>query len=220
MALVFTVAPSTAFETLASEYAFSNLQRELLDRRSEQAVDADLNAPDALAAVRFTSDPALTQSNLRSFIDRTPNPKGRVELQRLIDLQPSIITDIGLEMRSRYGLDPHNVADAFSVWWITVWMAAQKSSDVPDKTTINAVRTQVHVALLNTPDFLKTSDADRQEYAEALLMQTLLMSQISQAAIGKPALQEQLATQAEQAAQNSGLTLSLMQLTPNGFELR
>lgn len=220
LTIVLNAGAAGAFENLASNFAFSNLQRELLDRRTGQNGSAGVTAPDAQAVVSFTPSPAQTQANLRAFIDRTSAPEAKAELRRIVEQQPNIMTDIGQAMRSRYGLDPHNVADAFAVWWITTWLTASKRTDLPDGPTISAVREQVYTAFQSTPDLAKASNADRQEYTEALLMQTLLMSELSQAATGNPALQEQLAAQALRAAQNNGLALGLMRLTPNGFEMR
>ncbi|MEM8714459.1 MAG: DUF6683 family protein [Cyanobacteria bacterium P01_G01_bin.4] len=220
IALVLSTGSASAFDTIASDFAFSNLQRELLDRRTAHPESNNLTTPDVQAALTFTSVPARTQANLRAFIDRTSDPRAKAELQNIIVQQPSIMADIARAMQSRYGLDPQNVAHAYTVWWITSWQAVNRRTDEPNQATILAVSRQVSAALLNTPDFLNTSDAERQEYAEALLMQTLVIGEIALAAEGDPGLQDQLAARAEQAARNNGLAVTQMQLTPNGFVLR
>jgi len=220
VASILVAAPATAFDTLASDFAFSNLQNKLLDKRLSRRSSDELDTADAMAAVRFASDSARTQANLRSFVERTSEPKAKADLQRLIQTQPGIVDEIGNAMKSRYGLDPHNFADVYATWWIAVCQLSQKQSADPDIATVSAVRDQVHAALLDTPDFLSLDDVQRQEIAESLLLQALLMSESSLQARNQPDLQNQLAVAATRVAQNSGIDLTLVQLTPQGFVLR
>ncbi len=164
----------------------------------------------------FTPDRSRTQQNLQSFVERTKNKSAAADLQQLVTAQPRIIELIGQGI-GNYGLDPHDVADVYSVWWISTWLAAQKRNDTPDQGTIDAVRMQVRSAMAATPDFAGTSDAQRQEYAEALLLHTAVMDGAIEEAKNQPATLEKLAAAARRAAKEHGLDLSLMTLTSDGF---
>lgn len=228
-------APAAAYVpppiNIAAPFSTAKMQKNLLDRRQGQKATSNaLTAPNAPALTApattyessdftYRPDAARTQANLKKFIERTPNPKGKAELQKLISAQPTIVDDIGNAIRP-YGMDPHNVADAYAMWWMNAWLASERRNDDPDRTTIEAVKQQVYAAFAATPDFAGTSDAQRQEYAEALMVQAMIIGSIAEAAEGNPALQEQLAQTARQGAKDSSLDLSLMTLTPQGFAPR
>lgn len=219
LALGATGVPALAFDTLASDFAFSNLQRKLLDKRTAQQSSRGVGTADAMAAVRFTSDPVRTQANLQTFIDRTYEPQAKADLQRLVQVQPLIIQDIGNAMRSRYDLDPNSFADVYAAWWITAWQIAAKHNQDPARATAIAVSDQVRAALVDTPEFLSMSNEMRQQTAEALLLQALLMSEASLQGIDNPTLQNRIADAVIRFARSSGIDLTAMQLTPDGFVL-
>ncbi|WP_379553673.1 DUF6683 family protein [Qipengyuania sp. DGS5-3] len=164
----------------------------------------------------YRNDKARTQQNLRRFVERTPEAAGRADLQNMIAAQPTIIEEIGGAMRG-FGLDPHNVADAYAMWWVNAWSAANKTGKQPSASTVAAVRQQTRNAIAATPDFANASDADRQEYAEALMLQAMLLSRAFNERQGDPAQLEELANATKKGAKASGLDLSLMRLTENGF---
>ena len=167
----------------------------------------------------FRNDPKRTQQNLRTFIKRTPEGDARKELKRLLDSQPTIIEDIGRDIRP-YGLDPHDVADAYALWWMNAWLVANKRDEDPSRGTIAMVKQQVRNAIAATPDFAGTSDVDRQEYAEALLIQGAMLASAFEQFKTNPQMLDRLADAAKQGAKASGMNLSSMTLTRNGFEPR
>lgn len=200
-----------------------NLQRELLDRRHDApASDAAPRVPDTgvrSEAFTYRADPSRTQSNLRNFLARTPDPAARADLARLFAAQPSIIEDIGAALRP-YGIDPLNAADAYAVWWINAWSTSQSLNREPDRGTVAAVKQQVYAAFATSADFPQTDDAARQEYAEALMLQAFLLSAAFEQVGGDPVKLEQLARAARQGAMANGIDLERITLTPDGFVLR
>ena len=190
----------------------SEERRAQLTAPSGPAADASGNGLD----FGFTPDRSRTQKNLQSFIERTKDKSAAADLRQLVSAQPRIIELIGQGISS-YGLDPHDVADVYSVWWISTWLAAQERNDTPGQGTIDAVRMQVRSAMASTPDFAGTSDAQRQEYAEALLLHTAIMDGAIEEAKSQPAVLAKLAAAARRAAKAHGLDLSLMKLTSEGF---
>jgi hypothetical protein len=193
-------------------------QERIFDGRSLSAIIVDQKTVSGGQASDFTYRRAAnqTQQNLRNFIARTPIEAGRADLEQALAAQPTIMDDIASAVRA-YGFDPHNVADAYAVWWINVWGASQKRNIEPDAATVAAVKQQVYAAFAATPDFAATSDADRQEYAEALLLQAAMLGSAFEQMKNNPAQLDQLANAASQGAKAQGLDLSLMTLTSQGF---
>lgn len=187
----------------------SNVESEVI------ADDAPSAAPQS-SSFTYRYSPQGTQQNLRNFIARTPDPAARANLEQVFAAQPALMDDISAGVRA-YGFDPHNVADAYAVWWINVWGTSQKMNIEPDTAMAEAVKRQVRSAFAATPDFAKTSDAERQEYAEALLLQAVMLGSAFEQWKDDPKMLEQLAQAARQGAMASGLDLAKMTLTPDGF---
>ena len=154
--------------------------------------------------------------HLRNFIARTPDPAARANLQQTLAAQPALMDIISADVRA-YGFDPHNVADVYAVWWINVWGASQKQNIEPDPATVEAVKRQVRSTPAATPDFAEASDAERQEFAEALLLQAAILGSGLDQWESDPKMLEQLAKASRQGALASGLDLTRMTLTPDGF---
>jgi len=187
----------------------SSIESEVL---TDDAPSAE--APSSSFTYRYS--PQRTQQNLRNFIARTPDPAARANLQQTLASQPALMDVISADVRA-YGFDPHNVADAYAVWWINVWGASQKQNFEPDPATVEAVKRQVRSAFAATPDFAEASDAERQEFAEALLLQAAILGSGLDQWESDPKMLEQLAKAARQGALASGLDLANMTLTRDGF---
>lgn len=157
-----------------------------------------------------------TQENLRTFLARTPDPVARADLEQMFAAQPALMDDISAAVRA-YGFDPHNVADAYAAWWINVWGVSQKTDIEPDAATVEAVKQQVRSALAATPYLDQSGDAERQQDAEAFLLQAALLGSAFEQMKGDPKMLDQLAQAAHQGAKASGLDLAKMTLTPKGF---
>jgi hypothetical protein len=169
-----------------------------------------------LADFSFRYSKQRTQQNLRNFVARTPVEAGRADLEQMFAAQPTLMDDIAAGVRA-YGFDPHNVADVYAVWWINIWGASQKRNVEPDAATVAAVKHQVYAAFVETPYLKQVSDAERQQDAEAFLVQAALLGSAFEQMKSDPAKLEQLANAARQGAKAQGLDLAKMTLTSNGF---
>jgi hypothetical protein len=199
----------------------ANLQRELLERRLEQREPRQQGEQAAPVAPRasfaFTPSRSRTKANIGNFVARTPNPAARAELEQMFAAQPGLMDDLAAGARAN-GFDPHNVADAYALWWMNAWDASEKRDSKPDAATVAAVRQQVYAAFAATPGFAATSDAERQEYAEALLLQAALLASAFEQNRNNPEMLELLAEATRKGAKASyGIDLQSMILTRNGF---
>jgi hypothetical protein len=117
------------------------------------------------------------------------------------------------------GLRVDNVADAYAVYWISAWEAAHGigNSDTP-RTQAQAVKAQAAQALLIAPEFAWSTPAQKQEFAEALLIQSLLISASMQSVVDDPTQIDAVGKAVRRGASAMGLDLDAMKLGPNGFE--
>ena len=212
-----SISPSYISSYTKTDVMSRHLQ-DIATRRPSNELAAPAAPRSSVASADFTfrNDRSRTRQNLNNFIERTPNAEAKADLRRMIDAQPNLIEEMGQAIRP-YGLNPSDAADAYTLWWINSWLVANKRSDNPDRGTIAMVRNQVRAAFAATPEFMEASDAQRQEYAEAHLLQAAILNTAFEQWKSDPSMLDQLASAAKQGAKANGIDLNLMQLTANGF---
>lgn len=178
--------------------------------------------PDAqpTKAWTFAASAARTKANLAQFVakSRQQNPAAAADLQRTFAAM-DIVGEAGKGMRA-LGLDPHNVADAYALWWILAWSAANQVESPSDAPTYEAVQAQARAAFTATPGLAGRSDADKQQFAEAMIVQAMILDSANDEVRGDPAQMRTLADHAKHGAKEMGLDLATMVLTSDGFRPR
>jgi hypothetical protein len=170
------------------------------------------------ALLRFTPNLATRQRNLAGFIAKT-----RAQSSENADQMAQMFASTDIFAAFAQGLAPaglkiDNVADCYAAYWISAWEAANGIvGSQTSRTQAQAVKAQVSRALLSTPEFTKSSAAQKQELAEALLIQTALISASAEAAVNDPAQMEALGQAVRQGAKAMGLDLDAMTLGEAGF---
>lgn len=184
--------------------------------------DRQLEAPSPVASVdlSFTPNPKRTKSNLAHFVSQVRG-KSAAEAENLEQMFASadVIGLTGRAMRD-VGLDPQNVADVYALWWVIAWSAANGVELTSDAGTYQAVQAQARAAFANTADFANTSEADRQQFAEALMVQAGILDSANDEARGDAANRKIVAQGARKGASEMGLNLDTMVLTREGFRPR
>jgi hypothetical protein len=175
-----------------------------------------LNA-DAGPAARFTSSASRRRMNLAKFVERSraADPAGATAMERLF-ATTDVVAAIGRAL-APVGLRTDDVADAYAVWWMSAWQAAHGDASTPDRVTAQAVRAQAAHAIAATPEFAQADDAMKQEFAEALLVQTALIDGMMEEYGSDPAMAAKIAASVRQGARAAGLDLDAMTLTEAGF---
>lgn len=167
----------------------------------------------------FSFKPSLEarQRYLRQFVERIrqQDPESAKSLERLI-VEHDVIEDLQKNL-STYGLVVNNLVDAYTVWWVSAWFAAQGKLLSLDYQTAQAVKKQATEALINSKAFDKTSDLMKQELAETLFMQAILLEAAVEQAKADPLALYQLSESVKADAKKAGLALETMSLTPQGF---
>jgi hypothetical protein len=166
----------------------------------------------------FTPSAARTRANLASFAGKTRkvDPQGAAKMEELF-ASTDIIGAIGQGI-APYGLKTNNVADAYAVYWISAWEASRGIAGASEtRQRAQAVRTQASNAMAAVPALATATDAQKQEFAEAMLVQAALISAYMDDAAGNPAQIKAVGAAVAKGAKAMGLDLDTMDLTPNGF---
>lgn len=171
-------------------------------------------------AMSYTPSAQRRTRNLANFVAKTraQSPQEAAQLEQLF-ASTDIIGQIG-SMIAPLGLSTDDVADAYTLYWISAWNGANGIETSPDRAQFQAVRQQAAAALSVTPEVARADDAQKQEMAEVMLLQSVLIDQAITSAKNDPATLGQVAAAVRQGAAATGLPLDRMELTASGFVTR
>ncbi len=180
----------------------------------------DSSAAAKLSSSKLVFKPSATvrQANLKRFIDnvRQTNPAGVAQIKQLLE-STDVVDQVGQKMVA-VGLKPNNLADAYAVYWTNAWLGARGRNENLPKSQMIAVRNQVAEVLLKVPQLASATDTQKQEIAETLLVQSLLIYLSTEGSKSDPALSAQVQKVIAQGAKSFGLDLYQMNLTSQGFQ--
>jgi hypothetical protein len=195
--LAFGLAPSHAiaqgvFDMGALTNSLS--QGAIIQSETARARTSGLFRPRAQAPQSQAGDPAVLlyrpsmtarKRNMSQIVERLRHvdPAGAADLQRTFANRDPI-AEIDRVMRP-VGLRPDNVADAVATYLVTAYYGVRGSTE-GEPAEFKAVSAQVGRALRADPVFTGSSDAVKQEMAEAMLIQAVLANQAVQAAQKQP----------------------------------
>ena len=169
-------------------------------------------------ALVFKQSAARTRTNFANFVSKTSttDPEGAKKMAALF-ASTDVIAMFGKSL-APYGLRTNDVSHAYTVWWMNAWQAANGLNDDFDKPTAQAVAGQAARGLLSSPQFTSASETQKQEFAEAMLIQAAMIGSAQTTFAKDPKMLQQLATSVKQGAKASGIDLDLLVLTPQGFK--
>lgn len=156
-------------------------------------------------------------ANLQQIVKKTAvqDATGAKMMEKLF-ASTDVIAEIGRGI-APYGLKIDNVADAYTVYWMTAWQAAHKDNSSFEPSAVAAVRLQAADILMQTSAFVDADDSIKQELAEIYLVQAALIQAVADEAVSNPSLQSDLASAVRKGGNASGLDLDEMTLTEDGF---
>jgi hypothetical protein len=159
----------------------------------------------------------VRRRNLAQFLAKTRevDPDGAAQMEQFFALN-DVIGLIDKSMMAA-GLRVNNIADVYAVYWTSAWFGSQGSSNSLSSAQVIAVRNQAAKALLATLPFKSVTNAQKQELAEAMLIQAALIEAAVSSAQSDPALLEKVKVAIGQGAKGMGLDLNKMTLTSQGF---
>ena len=239
LAIVFYVSAFVGFDqvyaqstTMMSDFLptmnMINLQNNVLWRPyQEKSNNSKPNINSSKSAVRpaatnqlsYTPSLARRKQNLAQFVakSRAVNPEGATQLSQIL-ASTDVISAVGKAMNA-VGLRSDNLADAYAVYWSSAWHASVGSLATPTRAQFAKMKTQAGEALAATPGLIGASDEQKQQFAEALLLQAVLIDGSMEGAKGNPTQLKAVAKAVRQGAKAMGLDLDVMTLTDQGFTL-
>lgn len=174
--------------------------------------------PADAAKLVYQPSAAVRKANFARFVEksRAVDPDGAARLETLF--RNTDVMGMAQGWMRPYGMTSTNVADAAAVYLTTAWLATRGSSEDPDPTRMRAVRRQVASAMSATPEFATATDAQKQELAEAMIVQALLVTQFVEAAKAQPQLMDAVKGAVAQGASSTfGFDLRSMELSEEGL---
>jgi hypothetical protein len=201
----------------------ANFDREVLkNSRSGSSSNPNNNNPKQsaasspskkLASLEFKPSIKLRQQNISRFLTKL---RGNNPSTARVPSANAVMAQIDKNMAA-VGLKSNNVADAYAVYWTNAWLGSRgRNEDLP-KAQMIAVRNQAANALLLNPKFASATNIQKQELAEAMILQTVLISAFVGNAKSDPTLMEKVKVAIGRGAKEMGLDLDRMTLTPQGF---
>lgn len=216
----FWIGQTGAMHTVLNHhFVAQQIDRESGKDESPASVPTNSFAASQASSVALTYSPSMQRrrANLASFVSksRSVDPQGSAAMEKLF-ASTDVIAALGRDL-APYGLRTNDVADAYSAYWMCAWQAAHQDTSDPGRVTAQAVRGQAANAIAATPEFRNFTDAEKQEFAEALLVQAALISAAQTEYKDDPAMAKKLAASVRQGARATGIDLDAATLTREGF---
>lgn len=172
------------------------------------------------SATRFNRDPALLEAKERKLVEltRAQNPAMAQALEQAFS--GDLIAQLEPQLR-QVALDPSDMADMTTVYWINAWEGANGLfGRQPDRALVQGAREQIAGVLAKNPGLSRMTDAQKQDVADTMIIQGLLVDARMQAAAKQPAPQRQQLSDAiaAEAQQILKTDLRAVTLTPQGFK--
>jgi hypothetical protein len=221
MALAQWIGPPVLVQQPLVDVVQLNRFARQTDNNNRQNLSKNLQSQRIVSGTSLNYRPSLERRkiNLSHFVEksRAIDPVGAAEMARLF-ASTDIIGAIGQAIAPA-GLRVNNVADAYSVYWTSAWNASRGSTKTPSKAQMTSIKGLVADAILATPAFTSASEPQKQEYAEALLIQAALIDAAMEKAGNDQTQLKAIAKAVRQGAKATGLDLDAMILTEEGFTL-
>jgi hypothetical protein len=171
------------------------------------------------AALTFRPSIERRRRNFANFMNRSRavDPAGADQLQAF--LAQDVIGFVAKEV-APLGLRTDNLADAMTIYVIEAWEATNAKVMAPSRARSQALRRQMMRAIAGMPNLTAADDAVKQESAEAMLVQAVMVSNAIKLAIQKGDKTEIAAVQdaAQQGALATlGMDLRSMSMTEAGL---
>lgn len=153
------------------------------------------------------------------FISETVSPQAGAQVKAVLDRQDPVRAWANLVGSD--GLRPGDAADALAAYWILNWIIANGGDG--GKAQAQGVRDQVRNVMASNPAFARLNEAQRQEMAEALMLNFLMQHTAYNDAYKRrdQAAMRRLGDAAVTRFRNEmGVDLRQLQLTNQGFVRR
>jgi hypothetical protein len=168
--------------------------------------------------LRFTPDASLRRATAERFIAalRGTDPQAAAQIAQL--QKGGGIFETMERALAPFGLRADDLGDAYTMWWIAAWSAFAGDTRDTTPAQAQAVAAQARRALIATPEIAKLTVTQKQQMADELLLQGLLLEGALQAIKADPSLKPKFSAAAAAMGRTMGVDLAAMTLTERGFE--
>lgn len=175
-------------------------------------------AASTASATRFARDPAAFETKQDQIVAamRRQSPQAAAEVEALF--AQDLLGMIAPEMR-RMGLSLGDMADMTAVYWVAAWEASNGIvGQKTDPRLAKGARDQIAGTFTGNAGLAGMSDRDKQDVADVMLLQAILVEARMQTAKANPATRKQVSDAVHtEAAQLIKTDLRRVKLTPTGF---
>jgi hypothetical protein len=177
---------------------------------------ADSRSRATVDALTFSPNQTQLGQNVAAYLKRMANadPDGAAAVSAQLNA-PGFWDGYNQAMKS-VGLNPNSVADNMAAWLITAWEASSGNANEVSPGAYSSVKKQTARALA-APEFRAMSNAQRQELANGLAIQSLIISANMDYAKSDPSSGKQLASAVQKMGNSLGIDLRSLDLTDDGF---
>lgn len=172
-------------------------------------------------ALNFKAAPAVRKKVIDTFVGEiaAASPEAGAELRKGF-ASVDVFGEISKELKTGYGLSNTNLADVWAVYWSYAWLMTQGRTDDPTRAQMVGLRDQFRPLLLSLPAVTGLTDAQKQEMAESLLLQTVLFGILAEGWKDDPASLAEFGQGLREGTAQMGLDLGQVELTDKGFVVR
>jgi hypothetical protein len=173
------------------------------------------SAPDT--RTRLQRRAQVTESVRRAVVERIRANNAAGAQQFDVASRQNDMVALFVEDAARNGVDGNDVADVAALYWITAWSVVHRHA--PTTPEIAAVRAQVRGALAQAPELLAASDDEKQEMADDMIFQLMLLQAAFEQARARKddAALSMLAQSTWQTALQNKVDLRAMRLGDDGL---
>ncbi|MGR4862155.1 DUF6683 family protein [Caulobacter sp. LARHSG274] len=173
-------------------------------------------------STRYTASPQVSARVRKQFADwmaTQSNAEGGRSVDALLERTDPV--NNWAQLVASDGLRPGDAADALAGYWVLNWVMANDGDS--NRTQVLAVRDQVRPTIANNPAYARLDEAQRQEFAEILIL-NFLIQHAAYAEAMKRGDQEVLRKLSDAAVtrfrNEMGVDLRRLQLTDRGMVRR
>jgi hypothetical protein len=161
------------------------------------------------------------RSNYQSFIQnmRTKGSAASAEFEDAMS-KGDLIEMARPNLQKLYGLQTNNVADAYTLWLVASWGAVSDRDENVTRSELQGVRAQVAQLLSGNNGIAAAIDEIKQNMAESLLINGLIINEASLQVKNNPAARKKLAAIVlANTKREISIDLTAITLTDKGFAL-
>lgn len=198
---------------------------------NDDAGDDEQEAPKTpLENLQFHRNTLQARQNMMNFATdlRAKDPATLDSLEFVFvnsDLE-DIFVKVDLDMQAFKAMNPvglrsDSLIDAYAFWWVKMWEAAYGDADVTSRPGMyGMVKRQVSDVFLKMPKLQTATNEEKQKFADGLMIKALLLQDYMNRLEDSPTELANFGKAVEQNAKRSGIDLSAVMLTQNGFVQR